>query len=297
MLFQKSDATILQSRHCALSDIPAYEYLPALQRPAIVISAPHGGLCYPHDLYAIDEERLRRFRSLEDTATAQLAQSLHRDHRPVLSATLARAILDLNRPADALDPKLYDTPLKTSLSDMFYEPYICAGYGVIPRLSGEREALHSHPLSVAQSQSLLASHHAPYHKKLAALLSQTISCRLLIDIHSMPDRKTTKRLPDFVFGDNFGQTLPHHIRPIIDDYMRAHGYDYGWNHPYAGGYITRHYGAPSSPYATLQIEVNRRLYSGTNHMVSLPALTQISQVLDKLITVIEQAHSSTVAAQ
>ena len=32
------------------------------------------------------------------------------------------------------------------------------------------------------------------------------------------------------------------------------------NKPYAGGYITEHYGKPSEGFHTLQLEVNRKLY-------------------------------------
>ena len=42
--------------------------------------------------------------------------------------------------------------------------------------------------------------------------------------------------------------------------MIALGYSVGRNKPYAGGFITEHYGNPASGLHTVQIELNRAIY-------------------------------------
>ena len=42
--------------------------------------------------------------------------------------------------------------------------------------------------------------------------------------------------------------------------LSGFGYDVRRNDPYAGGYVTRHYGRPRDDVHALQIEVARRLY-------------------------------------
>ena len=302
MTADKSDLEIWQSHHCPLAEIAPFILQPAQKSGALIISAPHGGTYYPSDLYPIDEERLRRLRTLEDIGTSYLAQALHSPLWPVLTAQLARGIIDLNRPAEALDPLLYDGLGAQLPPSDHYAPYVAAGYGVMPRLSGDREPLYSPqhlPLSLASAHRLIDHYHRPYHEAIASLLGQ---CQgqgqgLMIDIHSMPDRSRGKALPDFIFGDDFGTTLPHHIRPLIDHYMAQTGHSFGWNHPYAGGYITRHYGGVKSQHSTLQIEVNRRLYAGSGMRISRKAIAAIARTLQGLISQIEAAQTPPVAAQ
>ncbi len=42
--------------------------------------------------------------------------------------------------------------------------------------------------------------------------------------------------------------------------MSALGYSVGRNKPYAGGFITEHYGNPASGLHTIQLELNRAIY-------------------------------------
>lgn len=292
----KSNYEILQSQHHLLTQIPSYEYLSGTKTANMVISAPHGGFFYPRDLYPLDEDRLRRFRSLEDIGTSLIARQMHQGQYPVLIAPLARGVLDLNRPANALDPLLFDTALPDLPLSKEYKPYVTAGYGVIPRLSGTHEDLHKAPLSLAKTRDLITSHYHPYHQKLTHLLDACRPVALLVDIHSMPDKSTSKPLADFVFGDDFGVTLPYEIRPEIDQFMNQSGYSFGWNYPYAGGYITRHYGGKDSPYFSVQIEINRKLYSRANGRIDKQAITQIATLLSQLLSQIAPALSRLGAA-
>ena len=287
----------LQSQHCALKDIPPFALKAAKNPGPVVISAPHGGTMYPHDLYPLDEERLARFRSLEDSGTAIMAELLHSAERPVLSAMLGRGVLDLNRPSDTLDPLLFDEAIEPLPANSPYGAYVAAGYGVLPRLCANRKALHNAPLCLPTSYALLANYHKAYHDKLGMLLAQAGNEAVLIDIHSMPPRSAGKALPDFIFGDDFGTSLAPHYRTLIDAIMKETPYSIGWNHPYAGGYITKTYGGHNTTHHALQIEVNRALYTSTNYRINLTAIEAIAALLNQVITGIEQCHAASLAAQ
>jgi N-formylglutamate amidohydrolase len=47
---------------------------------------------------------------------------------------------------------------------------------------------------------------------------------------------------------------------MVEETMRALGYSVGRNKPYAGGFITEHYGNPASGLHTIQLELNRAIY-------------------------------------
>ena len=86
---------------------------------------------------------------------------------------------------------------------------------------------------------------------------------LLVDCHSMPsaaiDRNGAARA-DFVLGDRFGTSAASALTDLIEDHLSGRGFRVVRNRPYAGGFITEHYGTPDSGCHAIQIEINRGLY-------------------------------------
>ncbi len=66
--------------------------------------------------------------------------------------------------------------------------------------------------------------------------------------------------PDFVIGDRFGASCDVRLTRLIRELVGLKGYDVQLNRPYAGGYITEHYGRPRRGVHAVQIEINRGLY-------------------------------------
>jgi N-formylglutamate amidohydrolase len=87
---------------------------------------------------------------------------------------------------------------------------------------------------------------------------------VLIDCHSMPSHLPVTgrpgRIADIVLGDAHGTSCAPHIIRFVERRLIDLGYRVRRNDPYAGGYITRHYGRPREHVHTLQIEVARDLY-------------------------------------
>jgi N-formylglutamate amidohydrolase len=66
--------------------------------------------------------------------------------------------------------------------------------------------------------------------------------------------------PHFVLGDRFGASCDARLTRFIREVLQRAGYEVQVNRPYAGGFITEHYGCPGQRVHALQIEINRALY-------------------------------------
>jgi N-formylglutamate amidohydrolase len=66
--------------------------------------------------------------------------------------------------------------------------------------------------------------------------------------------------PDFVLGDRHGSSCAPALTDAIERALVRRGHDISRNRPYAGGFITEHYGKPKDGTHAIQIEINRALY-------------------------------------
>ena len=65
---------------------------------------------------------------------------------------------------------------------------------------------------------------------------------------------------DIVLGDRYGTSCDSALIGAAESELRRLGYVVARNKPYAGGFITEHYGNPASGFHALQIEINRSIY-------------------------------------
>ena len=68
------------------------------------------------------------------------------------------------------------------------------------------------------------------------------------------------RRPDLVIGDRYGTSCAPLLPDTVEQTMASLGYSIGRNKPYAGGFITEHYGNPAAGLHAIQLEFNRALY-------------------------------------
>src|SRR5690606_37754332 len=88
---------------------------------------------------------------------------------------------------------------------------------------------------------------------------------VLLDCHSMP---SLRELADqaaggnaeMVLGDGHGTTAAGALLDIAARSLAAEGFRISFNAPYAGGFVTRHYGRPEHGVHAVQLEIARRLY-------------------------------------
>jgi N-formylglutamate deformylase len=65
---------------------------------------------------------------------------------------------------------------------------------------------------------------------------------------------------DVVLGDRYGTSCVAAVAETAEATLRAQGYSVSRNKPYAGGFITEHYGNPAAGLHAIQLELNRALY-------------------------------------
>jgi N-formylglutamate amidohydrolase len=175
---------------------------------------------------------------------------------------LGRAYVDLNRDPADLDPHLIE-----GAGERTGSARTAAGYGVIPRLSGDGRPLYARRLTLDEAHERIARVHAPYH---AALDDRMRAARdrhgeaVLVDWHSMPARATQAaggaRGPDVVLGDRHGSSCEAELTRRLRRAFEALGWRVALNQPYAGGWTTQAWGRPDEGFHAVQIELNRALY-------------------------------------
>ena len=244
---------------------PAGEiHLPGEQTVPFVFNSPHSGRYYPQDFLdatSLDKSEIRRS---EDLLVDRLFAPIVRLGAPLMSAVYPRAYLDVNREPYELDPKMFSGRLPSYANVRSLR--VAGGLGTIPRVVSDAASIYWRPLTVEEGLARIERIYRPYHDTLRRLLAQThvaFGIAILIDCHSMPSniRGGPARLrPDFVLGDRFGASCMPELTDCAAATLQRLGYTVVRNKPYAGGFITEHYGRPSRGLHALQIEINRGLY-------------------------------------
>lgn len=227
----------------------------------LVFASPHSGSLYPDDMGVEPTLVEASLRSAEDALVDRLIASGPVHGATLLLARHGRAYVDLNRDPTDLDPQLIEG------LDQPASPRSAAGYGVIPRLTGDGRPLYSRRLTQAEAHARLARVHTPW---TAALEAEMQAARdrhgsaVLIDWHSMPERATRApggpRGPDVVLGDRHGSSCTAELTRTLRAAFEALGWRVALNHPYAGGWTTQNWGRPDEGFHAIQIELNRALY-------------------------------------
>jgi N-formylglutamate amidohydrolase len=70
---------------------------------------------------------------------------------------------------------------------------------------------------------------------------------------------------------------------LLSDRLAAEGFDVELNRPYAGGFITEHYGRPARNVHAVQIEVNRGLYINEQTLEITEGFEPLRQRLTKVM--------------
>ena len=230
----------------------------------LVLSSPHSGAIYPRRFLAssrLDSATLRRS---EDAYVDELFEGAIALGAPMARARFPRAYLDVNREPFELDPRMFEGKLPAHVNTRSLR--VAAGLGTIARLVAEGEEIYRQPLTLASALERINCLYLPFHAALARLLEETrkrFGYAVLIDCHSMPSSPalpSSGARPDVVLGDRFGASCDPRIARFLRTTMTDLGYEVDLNRPYAGGYITEHYGKPYRGIHAVQVEINRGLY-------------------------------------
>ena len=276
----------MQDESQGLSDFdPPFEILaPAGTLHPIVLSSPHSGAHYPPGFLSASRLEPLTLRRSEDAFVDALFAPASALGVPLLRAHFPRAYLDLNREPYELDPQMFSGRLPDFANTRSLR--VAAGLGVIPRLVGDAQPIYREPIPVEVALRRIATLHRPYHARLDELLAESVArfgLAVLIDCHSMPSTSPDVAGCDVVLGDRFGSSAARWIVDALEASLRASGLIVRRNKPYAGGFITEHYGAPVAGRHAVQVEINRSLYMDERTLTLDAAAGPLSQTLAGMI--------------
>ncbi len=271
------------------SDPPLFEVVaPARQQLLpVVFNSPHSGHSYPASFLAASRLDERAIRRSEDSFVDELFAPVVEIGAPLLKANFPRAWLDVNREPYELDPKMFHGSLPTYANVRSIR--VAGGLGTIARIVSETEEIYAEPLHVEEGLARIDTVYKPYHHRLRELMVSThglFGFAVLIDCHSMPSvvRSNTGRgRPDIVLGDRYGTSCAGELTDAVGQSLTRLGYSVSRNKPYAGGFITEHYGQPTRGLHAMQIEVNRCLYMDERTLQKSPGFPRLLADLTRLV--------------
>jgi N-formylglutamate amidohydrolase len=244
---------------------PPFEVIqPAADAAPVVFNSPHSGARYPAPFLAATRLDALTLRRSEDAFVDELFLPAVRLGAPLMRAHFPRAFLDVNREPYELDPRMFDGRLPADANTRSLR--VAGGLGTIARVVGEAQEIYAGRLPVGEALDRIEGLYKPYHARLRGVLDEMrgrFGSVLLVDCHSMPSTglpKDEHRRADIVLGDRYGTSCAPFITDRAERMLRDSGLAVLRNRPYAGGYITEHYGNPAAGIHALQIEINRGLY-------------------------------------
>lgn len=244
---------------------PAFEIAePVVWRAPIIFNSPHSGAHYPPSFLKASRIDLAALRRSEDSFMDEMIAPLSEAGFPVARVNFPRSYVDVNREPYELDPRMFDGRLPSFANTRSMR--VAGGLGTIPRVVGDGQEIYRERLDIDEGLMRIDLLYKPYHRALRRLIAKThqmFGAVVLVDCHSMPSvgvARDEKRRPDIVIGDRYGTSCATEISSAVEDAFINLGYSVGRNKPYAGGFITEHYGHPASGMHTIQIELNRAIY-------------------------------------
>ena len=243
---------------------PAYEILaPKVWGSAVVFASPHSGRDYSNTFKGQSILDPVTLRSSEDAYVDQLIDYVPEFGAPLLLAHAPRAFVDLNRSADELDPAIVN-----GAQTRGQNPRISSGLGVIPRVVANGRPIYRGKIPMQDAKDRLRIYWHPYHDALLRLLKAAKlrhGYSVLIDVHSMPHDAVSSPSklvtpPEIVIGDRHGSSASRTLVEEVETCFANAGLKTARNTPFAGAFITQHYGRPSANQHAIQIEIDRGIY-------------------------------------
>ncbi len=276
---------------------------PAEQTAPLVFASPHSGRLYPPDFVAASRLDPIRLRRSEDAFVDEIFAAAPAHGAPLLRAHFARAYVDPNREAFELDPAMFEDALPDYVNTTSVR--VAVGLGTIAKVVTSGEEIYRTSLRFEDARRRIEACYVPYHETLRGLLEATrrrFGACLLIDCHSMPsvggpmDADPGLRRVGVVLGDCHGTACAPAVTDMAERELKAMRFTVTRNDPYAGGFTTRHYGAPKDGVHVLQIEINRAHYMDEATVARGAGLPPLVRRITRLIEAMARIDPQILAA-
>lgn len=205
----------------------------------VSISVPHSGLSTPPELEGQHLLSDLQIKEDGDVGAWEIYSPLKDLSTKFISATIARAFIDLNR----------------SRSDIRRD-------GVIKTHTCWDEKIYYEELNPELIKVLLDRYHLSYHKQLESFSNEDIL--LSLDCHTMASKgpsvapDANSKRPNVCIGDGKGLCPPKFTNLLVDCFRDFFPGKVTLNTPFSGGYITQHHGRN---FPWIQIEINRHPFA------------------------------------
>ncbi|MDQ1900426.1 N-formylglutamate amidohydrolase [Paracoccus sp. WLY502] len=243
------------------SDLPVLIDRPGPWASGVIFGSPHSGRAYPDWFLEGTKLPAETLRSSEDAFVDRLIACAPSFGAVTIRAQVPRAIVDLNRAPDEIDPLVVRGVPRHPLNQR-----TLAGLGVIPRVVSQGRAILERPIDRAEAERRIDAYWRPYHQALTSLIAEARSRfgqAILIDMHSMPHDALNHlhgARPDMVLGNRHGLSAAARVSDAIVAAVEAEGWRIRRNSPFAGAYICSAYGRPGQNVHVVQLEIDRALY-------------------------------------
>jgi len=266
---------------------PPFEILePAEWRGPVLFNSPHSGDVYSRGFLSASRLDLATLRRSEDSFVDELCLDAVRRGYPLLRAHFPRCYVDVNREPYELDPRMFEGRLPSFANTRSMR--VAGGLGTIARVVGDAQEIYGHRIPVDDAIRRIEGLYKPYHRALRRLFTRIhrdFGAAILIDCHSMPSTagaKDERPRADVVLGDRYGTSCVALVAETVESTLRAQGYSVSRNKPYAGGFITEHYGNPAAGLHAIQLEFNRALYMDERRFERTPSFARLAADLEAL---------------
>ncbi len=259
----------------------------------MILTSPHSGRAYPEEFLASSRLNALSIRRSEDSFVEELFAAGPELGMTLLAADFPRAYCDANREAWELDPDMFEDPLPKYVNTA--SPRVTVGLGTLARIVATGETIYRRKLRFAEAEQRVLRCWQPYHATLQGLIEaarQEFGSCLVLDCHSMPRSfpdAVGGRHANVILGDGYGTACTPKVTGFVEAALARLGFTVGRNDPYAGGYITRHYGQPRDNVHVLQIEVARALYMDERRIEKTADFPALSARLREFLTSLAEA--------
>ena len=263
--------------------------LPERQTLPVVVVSAHSGDRYPASFLAaaaIDRDGLRRS---EDWAVDRLAETAPAFGAPLLAANFPRVFLDANRAPFELDPAMFASEPPDYVDRR--SPWARSGHGTLHRYAADGSDIYRESLDFAEALRRIDRFYLPFHLQLGRLIQGTMrrfGICILLDCHSMPSATEAERgCPPgslgFVLGTANGASCADSVAARAESVLARRAWQGRRNDPYAGAFITRHYGRPDKGVHALQLEINRALYMDETRLKANAGFAAAASTVGELV--------------
>jgi N-formylglutamate amidohydrolase len=267
-------------------DLPFEILEPVEWRGPAVFNSPHSGSVYPHAFLGTTRLDITTLRRSEDSFVDELVAGVVGRGYPLMRAHFPRCYVDVNREPYELDPRMFDGRLPSFANTRSMR--VAGGLGTVARVVGESQEIYGQRIPVEDAIRRIEGLYKPYHRALRRLFARQhrdFGAAVLIDCHSMPSTagaKDERPRADIVLGDRYGTSCVPAVAETIEALLRGRGYVVSRNKPYAGGFITEHYGNPAVGLHAIQLELNRALYMDERRYERAASFQSVAADLESL---------------